>query len=145
MERWDHFVWPDPDATGLANGAQGSRPAPTFGPWSAALAEQFAGDFRNPSSLVARAFQFALCRAPRPVGASNGRGPVRCAACDLIEGHLRAVTVIHSNHDHPEMEQVGDNREQRRFLSAVLRAGRGECRIALSVQRTFGPKSAGLI
>jgi hypothetical protein len=43
------------------------------------------------------------------------------------------------------VQQVGDDRKQRGFLSAMLGRGCGEGAADLAVQRALGPKAAGLI
>ena len=50
-----------------------------------------------------------------------------------------------ANHNHSEVQQVGDDGEQCRFLAAVLGCGRAECTTDFSMQCAFRPQTATLI
>src|SRR5258708_5509682 len=86
-------------------------------------------------------------RAVLPVALAAGDrgGAVRAAADDLVERHLALMAVRQTDHGHAEMQQVRDDREQRRFLAAVLGRGRRERAADFAVQDAAHPQAAGLI
>src|SRR5450756_1274817 len=110
-----------------------------------ASAMQFLRGLRDHASLIARAGEFvfgglAAAVAGRDRGCTIGR-----TAGDLVEFQLAGKAVIEADDGHAEMQEVGDDREQRGFLAAVLARGRGESAADLAVQGALGPEAAGLI
>src|ERR1700733_9993818 len=110
-----------------------------------ASAVQLLGGLRNGAALIARACEFVLGGLTAAVGAGDRRGAIWRAAGHFIEFHLAAKSIVHADDDHAEMQEVGDDREQRGFLAAVLGRGRGEGAADFAVQRALGPETAGLI
>ncbi len=55
------------------------------------------------------------------------------------------MAVGQADDDHPEMQQVGDDREQGRLVAAVLRGRRGEGGADLAVQGAARPQATRLI
>jgi hypothetical protein len=64
---------------------------------------------------------------------------VRCAARDLVNFHLAGEPVVRSAQRHADVEQVGDDREQRCFLAAVLRRRRREDAAYLALEGSLRP------
>src|SRR3984893_15674898 len=91
-----------------------------------ASAMQFLGGFRDHASLIARAGEFVFGRLAAAVAGGDRGGAVGRAAGDVIEFHLTGKAVIQADNGHAEMQEIGDDREQRGFLAAVLARGRGE-------------------
>src|ERR1700686_1521458 len=82
-----------------------------------ASAMQFFRGLCDHASLIARARQLvfgwlAAAAAPGDRGRTIGR-----AAGDLVELHLAGKAVIQADDGHAEMQEVGDDREQRGFLT----------------------------
>src|ERR1700674_5604487 len=109
------------------------------------LAMKFLGGLRDHASLIARARQFVLGWLAAAVAAGDRGGAVGRAAGDVVELHLAGEAVIEADNGHAEMQQVGDNREQRGFLAAMLGRCRSEGAADLAVQRPFHPETAGLV
>lgn len=109
------------------------------------LAKQLAGGFRDAAAKVACAFQFGLAWLAAAVATSVGGGTIRRAADQLIMPHLPGVAIIKPDDRHGEVQQVADDREQRRFLPAVLRGRGGEGRPNLADQGAARPQPPGLI
>src|SRR5215468_2028138 len=78
------------------------------------------------ASLIARAGEFVFARQAAAVAAGDGGGAIGRAAGHLIELHLAGKAVIEADHCHAEMQEVGDDREQRGLLAAMLGGGRSE-------------------
>ena len=55
----------------------------------------------------------------------------------LVNLHLAGEPVVQSDHRHAEVEQVGDDGEQRRLLAAVLRRRRREGAAYLALEAPF--------
>ena len=82
---------------------------------------EFRGGFRDGAHLVPGAGKLVLARLPLRDEPGDRRRSVRCAAGGLVNLHLTGEQVVQSDHRHDEVEQVGDDGEQRRLLAAVLR------------------------
>jgi hypothetical protein len=55
------------------------------------------------------------------------------------------MTVVEAHNHHAEVQKVGDDREQRRLLPAMLRGARRERAANLAVQGSARPKSSRLV
>ncbi len=55
------------------------------------------------------------------------------------------MAVVEADDHHAEVQEIGDDREQRRFLPTMLRGARGECPADLPVQRSAHPKAPCLV
>src|SRR5262249_22538593 len=110
-----------------------------------ALTVQLLSSLRDHTSLIARACKFIGARESAAVAASDRGGAVRRPAGDLVELHLACEAVVEPDHNHAEMKQVGDDREQGGLLAAVLGGCRGKRTTDFAVQRAFHPQAAGLI
>src|SRR5262249_8588351 len=110
-----------------------------------ALAMELFRGLRDDTALVARAGKLVGAGLAAAVAAGDGGRAIRRAAGDLVELHLAGEAVIEADHGHAEMQQVGDDREQRGFLAAMLGRGRGEGAADLAMQRALGPEPAGLV
>src|SRR5436305_8600140 len=91
-----------------------------------ASAMQFVRGLRDRASLIARACEFVLRRLAAAVAAADGGGAIGRATCNLVELHLAGKSVIQTDHGHAELQQVGDDRKQRRLLTAMLGCRRAE-------------------
>src|SRR6267143_1012309 len=100
---------------------------------------------RGLASLIARAGQLVVARLTAAVAAGDCSHAVGRAAGDLVKLHLAGKAVIQPDHDHAEMQEVGDDREQRGLLAAVLGRGRRKGGADLAVQRALHPEPAGLV
>jgi hypothetical protein len=109
------------------------------------LCEEFLGGLGDPLALVSRPGQFIFRRLTGPVSARDGGCAIGSAARRLSRGHLPGKAVIEPDDRHAEVHQVGGGREQRHFLSAVLRAGGGESSADLAVQGALCPQAAGQV
>jgi hypothetical protein len=74
-------------------------------------------------ALVTGARQFDLGGLARAIAAGDGCRSVWGAADDFAQGHLPLAAVWKPDDGHTEVQQVGDDREQSRFLAAVLSRG----------------------
>src|SRR3712207_1034989 len=101
------------------------------------------GDLGHMAAEVARAVQFGRAWLARAIPARDRGRAVGCATRDLVEAHLALERVGQANHHHAEVQQVGDEREQRGLLTAMLGGSGGEGRADLAVQRTARPEAAG--
>src|SRR6266404_6590597 len=97
------------------------------------------------ASLIARAGELVLARLAAAVAAGDCSHAVGRAAGDFVELHLAGKAVVQPDDDHAEMQEVGDDREQRGLLAAVLGRGRAKGAADLAVQRAFHPEAAGLV
>ena len=109
------------------------------------LAQDYAGRGEGISSLAARTGQFVLGRLPAAVATRNRGSAVGRAAGDFIKLHLSGKAVIQSNHRHSEMQQIGNDRKQCGFLTAMLGSRGSKGAADLAVQGALGPQAAGLI
>src|SRR5437763_16500897 len=110
-----------------------------------ASAMQFDGGLRNDASLVARARELVRARLAPTVAAGDRGCTIGRTAGDLIELHLAGKAVVEADDRHAEMQQVGDDREQRGLLATMLRGRRGEGAPDLAMQRAFHPEATGLV
>jgi hypothetical protein len=88
-----------------------------------ASAVQLVCGLRNLAALIAGSLELVRTRLARAVAAGDRGGPVGRAAGDLVERHLPGMAVIEADNHHAEVQEVGDDREQRRFLPAMLGGG----------------------
>ena len=100
---------------------------------------EFRGAFRDGAHLVPGAGMLVLARLPLRIGPGDRRRAARRAAGDLVNFHLAGESVVQSDHRHAEMEQVGDDGEQRRLLAAVLRRRRREGAAYLALEGSLRP------
>src|SRR3984957_9789487 len=128
------------------------RPPPTNGgafteenAAAIASAMQFLCRLRDHASLIARAGEFVVGGLAAAVAAGDRGGAIGRAAGDVIELHLAGEAVVQADDGHAEMQQVGDDREKRGLLAAVLGRGRGKGAADLAVQRALHPEAAGLV
>src|ERR1700676_4199426 len=110
-----------------------------------ASAMQFFRGLCDHASLIARAREFVFGWLAAAVAAGDGGRAIGRAAGDLVELHLAGKAVIKPDNGQAEMQEVGNDREQRGLLAAVLGRGRAESAADLSVQRAFHPEAAGLV
>src|SRR6266852_6043209 len=124
---------PRPLAITIANGI---RLPSTLCRWGGgkASAVQLACGLRNLAALVAGSFELVCGRQARAIAAGDGCGTVGRAAGNLVECHLSGMAVIESHNHHAEVQKIGDDREQRRLLPAMLRGARGKRAADLAVQ-----------
>jgi len=92
-----------------------------------------------------RARELIFGRLAAAVAAGDRGRAIGRAAGDFVEFHLAGKTVIQADNGHAEMQEIGDDREQRGFLAAMLGRGRGEGTANLAVQRAFHPQATSLI
>ena len=97
------------------------------------------------ATLVAGALQLICSGLTRAVAARNRRGAIGRAARNLVERHLPGMAVVEAYDHHAEVQEIRDDREQRRLLASVLGGRRRECAPDLAVERTAHPQPAGLI
>src|SRR5258707_404873 len=81
---------------------------------------QLIRDVGNLAALVARSIELVCSRLARAVATGNRRRAVGRAARDFVEGHLAGMPVVETDNHHAEVQEIRDDREQRRFLPAVL-------------------------
>lgn len=86
--------------------------------------------------------QIGLGRLARAIPAGNRGGAVGRTTDHLIDPHLPLMAVRKSDNRHPEMQKIGDDREQRRFLAAVLSGARCEGSTNLAVQCALRPQTS---
>src|ERR1700681_1880218 len=110
-----------------------------------ASAMQFFRGLCDHASLIARARQLVFRWLAAAVAAGARGRAIGRAAGGLVELHLAGKAVIQADDGHAEMQEIGDDREQRGFLAAVLGRGRAEGAANLAVQRALHPEAAGLI
>src|SRR6266436_7753318 len=110
-----------------------------------ASAMQLFRGLRDRASLIACARQLVLGWLAAAVAAGDRGRAIGRAAGDLVQLHLAGKAVVQADDGHAKMQEVGDDREQRGFLAAVLGCGRGKGAADLAVQRAFHPEAAGLI
>src|SRR5690606_6321552 len=70
--------------------------------------------------------EIGFARLARAIAVGDRRRAIGRAALDLVNTHLTGKAVIEPDDRHAEVEEVGEDREERRFLTAMLRCGRGE-------------------
>src|ERR1700686_2506621 len=110
-----------------------------------ASAMQFLRRLRDHASLIARAGEFVFAGLTAAVTPGDRGRAIGWPAGDLVELHLAGKAVVQADNGHAEMQQIGDDREQRGFLATVLGRGRGEGAADLAVQCALHPEAAGLI
>src|SRR5260370_16118941 len=93
---------------------------------SIASAMQFFRGLWDHASLIARASQLVVAWLAAAVAAGDRGRAVGRAAGDLVELHLAGKAVIQPDDGQAEMQEVGDDREQRGLLAAVLGRGRAQ-------------------
>jgi hypothetical protein len=103
------------------------------------LAVEFVRDLRDSASVVASALQFVGSRPSHSVTSGDRRGSVRAASCDFVGDPLPLEAGIHTDDDHPEVHQVGDDAEECGFLTAMLGASGSEGTADLPVEGTVHP------
>jgi hypothetical protein len=82
--------------------------------------KEFLGSLCNELTLKPRTVELICTRLALTLTPGDGRGSVGAATGDLVELHL-ALEAVRQTHDgHPEVQQVGDDREEGRLLAAVL-------------------------
>jgi hypothetical protein len=84
------------------------------------LAEKLVRRLGDQLALVAGAGKFDCTGLPLTLPAGDRRGAIWCAADDFVQRHLPLVAVREADDNHAEVQQVGDDRERGRFLTAVL-------------------------
>ena len=62
----------------------------------------------------------------------------------FLHAHLASEAIVQADNGQAEMQQVGDDREERRLLAAMLGGGRGEGPADLAVERAAGSRGAML-
>src|SRR6516225_4832584 len=100
---------------------------------------------RDHATLITRPRKLVCAWLPGAIAARDRGGAVGRASCDLVELHLASEAIVQADHGHAEMQQVGDDRKQRRLLTAMLGCGSGEGAADLAVKGTFRPQPTGLI
>ncbi len=108
-------------------------------------AEQLIRRLGNRTALEARAVEVDRARLALALAAGDRGRAVGAAAGDLIQRHLALEAVRQADDDHPEVQQVGDDREQRYLLPAMLGRGRREGAADLAVERASHPQPASLV
>src|SRR5258708_13992355 len=108
-------------------------------------AMQFFRGLRDHASLIARAGEFVFARLAAAVAAGDGGGARGRTAGHLVELHLAGEAIVKADDRHAKGQEIGDDREQRGLLAAVLGRGGGESAADLAVQGALGPEAAGLI
>src|SRR5262249_22055974 len=89
--------------------------------WGKASAMQLVCGIRNLAALVAGSLELVRGGQARTIAASDRRGTVGRAAGNLIQRHLPGMPVIETDNHHAEVQEIGDDRDQRRLLPAMLR------------------------
>ena len=82
--------------------------------------KQLARQLCDTAALVASAFEIDIGGLAPSVYARDCAGSVRRAAVDTFDVLQAREPVIQSNNHQTEVEEVGDDAEQRRLLSAML-------------------------
>jgi Domain of unknown function (DUF3459) len=116
-----------------------------FGGARNVLAEELLRRPGDDCTLMARAFEFDRAGLARTVATRDCRCAVRCAADDFRQRHLTLVAVGQADDDQAEVQQVGDDREERRFVAAVLGRAGGERGADFPVESPARPEAATLI
>src|SRR6202521_2035166 len=88
-----------------------------------ASAMQFFRGLCDHASLIARARELVFGWLAAAVAAGDGGRAIGRAAGDLVELHLSGEAVVKADNGHAEMQEVGNDREQRGLLAAVLGCG----------------------
>jgi len=74
----------------------------------------------DPAALVPRPREFLSSGRPVSIGSGDCGGSIGSAAANLVDAHLTGEAIVETDDYHAEVEQVGDDREQGRFLTAML-------------------------
>ena len=82
---------------------------------------QLVGDLRYLAALVARSDQLVRARHTRAIATGNRRGTVRRPTGNFVKSHLTRVALVETDNHHAEVQEIGDDREQGRFLPTMLR------------------------
>src|SRR5687768_17447909 len=109
------------------------------------LPEQLARRPRDPRTQIARSGKIGLARLALAAAAGDGGRTIRRAADDLLAVHLALEAIVQPDNGQAEMQQIGDDRKERRFLPAMLAAGRHEGRADLAVHPAGRPQAARTI
>ena len=107
--------------------------------------KELLGGLRNELTLKPRPVELIRARLALPLATRDGGRTIGTAARDLIELHLALKAVGQADNHQAQVQQVGDDREEGRFLATVLGCRRGKGAAHFSVQRAFHPQTAGLI
>src|SRR4029077_319847 len=104
---------------------------------------QLFSGLRDHAPLIARAGELVGAGLAAAVAAGDRGRAIGRTAGDLIELHLAGEAVVETNDRHSEVQEIGDDREQRGLLAAMLGRSRREGAADLAVQRALGPEAAG--
>ena len=99
------------------------------------LAVELLGGLRDRAPLIARAGELVFGRLAAAVAAGDRGCAIGRAAGDFVELHLAGKAVVEPDDGQAEMQEVGDDREQRGLLAAVLGRGRGKGAADLAVRK----------
>src|ERR1700761_4322832 len=99
------------------------------------LAVQLLRGLSDHAALIARAVELVDGGLPAAVAAGDRGRAIGRTAGDVVELHLAGEAVVQADDGHAEMQEVGDDGEQRGLLAAMLGRGRGEGATDLAVQR----------
>src|SRR3546814_4077102 len=92
---------------------------------------------------MARAAQVGFARCARSVAVGHRRRAIGRAAPDLVDAHLAGIAIVQPDDRQAEVQQVGQDIEQRRFLSAMLRRRRRKGGADLAGQQALRPDTPG--
>ena len=106
---------------------------------------QFRRRFRHAAAEIAGAVEVGFAGLARAVIIGNGGGAIGGTALDLVHPVLPGEAVIQADDGAAHMQQIGQHREQRRLLPAMLRGGGTEGGAHLADQRAAHPQPAGLV
>lgn len=81
---------------------------------------QFRSRLGDHPALIARACEFVLARLAAAIAVGDGGCAVGRATSNLLDAHLACEAVIETHDRHAEVQKIGDDREQRGFLAAML-------------------------
>src|ERR1700733_1233690 len=84
------------------------------------------GGLGDQLALMPGAVEFDLGRLALALPAGDCGCAIRRAADDLVERALPRVAVGQADDDEAEVQEVGDDREERRLIAAMLRRSRSE-------------------
>src|SRR5512139_948099 len=107
--------------------------------------EKLVSDFGHSPAQVAGTVEFLLARLTTAITTGNRGRSIGCTTDHLVVPRLSSKAIVESDDDHPEVEQICDDREERCLLPAMLGRGRGEGRTDLAVECATCPEAASLI
>src|ERR1044072_4484530 len=109
------------------------------------LCRELRSGLGDAAALVACAVE--LARAwHAATGAVGDRGrAIGRSALDLVHPALALEAIVEPDDGQAEVQQVGDDREERGLLPAMLGRGRGERAADLAVERAGDPQPAGAV